>query len=114
MNTYISYDFDTEKKAKIVEIPHIYFDCPKFNKDDIIFFDVQQPDGDHIMTPVKVSRIHFAIGWRMPARKYQRASARYVEQSLQVEPLTIESEERCEFGQLLPEEKPKSGRSKSR
>jgi hypothetical protein len=64
MKTFISYDSDVEKDAKIIKrIPQGSFECPKMNPGDMMDFDVVQRSGDHILTPVKVTHVSISISW---------------------------------------------------
>jgi hypothetical protein len=64
MKTFISYDADVEKDAMIIKkIPEGSFECPKMNPGDMMAFDVVQPKGDHILTPVKVTHVSISISW---------------------------------------------------
>ena len=63
---------DAEKEEKIVRIPTVDFNCPKFNAGDTVSFDIEKADGSHVMTLLQVSQVIIEIGWNMIGKNRKR------------------------------------------
>jgi len=72
MLTRISWAPDAEKEEKIVMIPRIDFDCPKLNKGVTISFDIEEPDGNHVLTILQVSQVIIEVGWNILDKKIRK------------------------------------------
>jgi len=55
-----------------VRIPRSDFDFPKMNIGDIISFDIEQSNGDHIMTPLQISQVIIEVAWNTIGKNRRR------------------------------------------
>lgn len=73
MKTYFSYAPDIEEDAIVIKrIPQDAFECPKMSPGDFMDFDIVQRNGNHILTPVKVSHVSISVSWfsyKVPSEK---------------------------------------------